>query len=487
MKRLTAFLLLYSLIFQISTVTFASPIPKPDISSEAAVLMDADTGIIIYQKNPEEKLYPASITKIMTAMLAINAYGGDPGKRISFSKEAVDLPYDSSSIAMNAGDTLTVQQALYGLMISSANEVANALAENIGESINHFVDMMNGKAEALGAKNTHFANPNGLFDPNHYTCAYDMALFMREAVKSPVFVDAGSKIKYDIPPTETQPEVRGLNATNKLILPGGKYYRDYIKASKTGFTDEAKHTLAAYGEKDGHRLISVILKAEKNKDYEDTIALMDYGFGSYQQTTILQASSVVTSVTVVMDPDNAKANRAIPLYAKDDVSGVYPSCVTERSVSLEYKVPVQVDPPIKAGDPIGTLVVKYQGAPLSEISLYASESVDKPEPTVTIAPATTRVTTVTSMGSGSGSSHGSGVGPISTGFSKGFSFGFIGEIFTNILRSIPPIQFNPIYFMIIVICVSMVVMVYIMSIIIHGRNKNREKELLKAINKGRKK
>jgi len=447
--------------------------PKPDVTSEAAVLMDADTGIILYQKNPEEKLYPASTTKIMTALLTIEADGDQPDKRVTFSPEAVDLPNDSSSIAMNAGDTLSVQEALYGLMISSANEVANALAENVGGSIDHFVDMMNGKAASLGAKNTHFMNPNGLHDPDHYTCAYDMALFMREAVKNPIFLDAASKIKYDIPPTETQPEVRNLNGTNKLLLPGGEYYRDYFKASKTGYTDEAQHTLVAYAEKGGHKLITAVLHADKNKDYEDTIALMDYGFSSYQQSTILDASAVVTSATVVMDPDNPKSNRSIPLYAKDNVEGDYPLCITDRTVNLEYKVPEQIYPPIKAGDLIGTLAVKYQGITLSAVGLYASEDVDKPEPTITAAAITQPPPPA--------------AGTDSAGYADGFSFGFIGDIFKSILASFSPIQLNPVYFMIIIISVIMIVMVYIMSMIIHNKNKNKEKELLKYINRNRKK
>ena len=475
MKRVLAFLLLYSFVFYFSTAnTLASQPPKPDISSEAAVLMDADTGIVLYQKNMDEKLYPASITKVMTALLTVEADGESLDKRVAFTPEAVDLPYDSSSIAMNAGDTLTVQEALYAMMISSANEVANALAESIGGSIDHFVDMMNSKAAALGAQNTHFANPNGLFDPDHYTCAYDMALFFREAVKSPIFVDAASKIKYDIPPTETQPDIRHLNGTNKLLLPGGQYYRDYFKASKTGYTDEAQHTLAAYAEKDGHRLITAVLHADKNKDYETTIALMDYGFSSYRHTTILDASSVTASVTVAVDPNNAKSNRSIPLYTKDNVEGDYPTCVTDRSVNLDYQVPDQIAPPIKAGDPVGTLLIKYQGLTLTEINLYASESVDKP-PKPTAAP------------SAAPSPAAAAAGADNTRYAGGFTFGFIGDIFTSVISSFPPIQLNPLYSMIIVISIGMILIVYVMSMIIHNRNKDREKELLKDINRSRKK
>ena len=472
MKKLIAFLLLYSLAFHFSTAnTYAAQIPKPEINSEAAVLMDADTGIILYQKNPDEKCYPASITKIMTALLTIEMDGDQLNRRVSFSPEAVDLPYDSSSIAMNAGDTLTIQEALYGLMISSANEVANALAENIGLSVTRFVDLMNSKAAALGAKNTHFTNPNGLYDVNHYTCAYDMALFMREAVKSPVFIDAASKIKYDIPPTETQPETRGLNSTDKLLLPGSQYHREYVKACKTGYTEEAQHTLAAYGEKDGHRLITVVLHADKNKDYEDTIALMDYGFSSYQHSTILDASSVATSVTVVTDPDNSKSNRSIPLYAKDNVEGDYPSCVTDRSVDIELKVPERINPPVSAGDPVGTLFVRYQGITLAEVGLFASESVAAPDPTA--APAATHAPAASAPDSGR--------------YAGGFSFGFLGDIFTSVVSSFTPIQVNPFYFMIVIICISMIIMVYLMSVIIHSKNRNREKELLKYINRDRKK
>jgi len=472
MKKAAAFLLLYSLVFHISTINaFAGQIPKPEITSEAAVLMDAGTGIILYQKNMDERLYPASITKVMTALLSIEAGGDQLDNRISFSPFAVDLPYDSSSIAMNSGDTLTVQEALYGLMITSANEVANALAENIGTSYDNFIDMMNSKAASLGAKNTHFANPSGLYDPDHYTSAYDMSLFMREAVKNPVFVDAVSKIRYDIPPTETQSEVRSLNASNKLILPGSKYYRDYFIGSKSGYTDEARHTLASYAEKDGHGLITVVLRAEKNKDYEDTIALMDYGFSSYRHTNILEASSIVKSTEVVLDPGNPKTNRSIALYARDSIEGDYPMCVTDRTVNLEYKIPSEVSAPIKAGDLVGSLLIKYQGVTLSEVGLYAAESVDKPQPTVA-APNTEAPLE---------SEH------EDARYSGGFSFGFLGNILAGLISSFAPMQLNPFYFMVIVISISMIVMVYLMSMLLHSKNRDRDKELLKYINRSRKK
>ncbi|MDR1560624.1 MAG: D-alanyl-D-alanine carboxypeptidase [Clostridiales bacterium] len=472
MKRATAFLLLYSLIFHFSTVNaFAEQIPKPTVTSEAAILMDADTGIILYQKNIEERLYPASITKVMTALVAINSVGGETGARIEFSEHAVDLPPYSSTIYMMAGDTLSFTEALYGLMIASANEVANAIAENTAESYDGFIDEMNREAALLGAKNTHFVNPSGLFHEDHYTCAYDMALFMREAVKNPVFVDAISKISYEIPPTEMQPDVRPLNATNKLLIPGGVYNRDYFIGSKSGYVDESKHTLATYAEQDGHRLISIVMRADKSKDYEDTIALMDYGFGSYRRATVLDASSVVKSADVVMDPENHKFNRGITLYAEEDVEGDYPVCVSEHTVNLEYNIPDYVAPPIQTGELLGTVMVKYQDIPLKEIGLYASESIAKPEPTTAALPTAAPVKAE----------------PETARYAEGFSFGFVGDIFSSLVSSFSPIQVNPIYPMIIIISVTMIIMVYLMTMIIHGRNRDREKELLKYINRGRKK
>ena len=472
MKRAVAFLLLYSLIFHISTLkTLAEQISKPELNSEAAILMDADTGIIIYQKNIDQKLYPASITKVMTALVTLDAVGDQLESRILFSPEAVDLPYGSSSIAMYAGDSLTIEQALHGLLICSANEVANAIAENIGETYDDFIDKMNKKAVLLGTKNTHFVNPSGLYDDEHYTSAYDMALVMREAVKNPYFVKFFSETSYEIPPTEEQPEIRSLNTKNKLLLPGGNYYRDYIIGSKTGFVNESKHTLATYAQMDDHRLITIVLRAEKNKDYEDTIALMDYGFGSYRYANILDASSVVKTATVIVDPENPALNRTIALHAKDNVEGEYPACIDERTVNLEYKIPGSITPPIQTDDLIGTLLVKYKDVTLKEIGLYASESVEKPQPAIIAS--NTRAP----------------VQPDSDNprYAGGFSFGFLGDIFSSIIASVSPIQLNPVFTMILLISISMILMVYLMGIIIHSKNRNKEKELLKYINRSRKK
>ncbi|MDR2649590.1 MAG: D-alanyl-D-alanine carboxypeptidase [Clostridiales bacterium] len=472
MKRVSAFLLLYSLVFHFSTTAaIAGQTPKLGLNSEAAILMDADTGVILYQKNIEEKLYPASITKVMTALVALNAVGDQTDVRIGFSEQAVDLPPDSSTIYMLAGDTLSFTEALYGLMIASANEIANAIAENTAESYDRFIEDMNREAALLGAKNTHFVNPSGLYDMDHYTCAYDMALFMREAVKNPVFVDAISKVSYDIPPTERQPDSRPLYTLNKLMTPGGAYSRDYFIGSKSGYVDESKHTLATYAEQDGHRLISIVLRAEKNKDYEDTITLMDYGFSSYRYVTVLDAASVTASAVVVLDPENPKSNRSVALYAKEDVEGDYPACINEQTINIDYKIPDYIVPPVQTGEPLGALLVKYQDITLMEIGLYASENIAKPEPTIMPLPVAASVEPELD----------------NPRYAGGFSFGFLGDIFSSIISSFSPVQLDPLYPMIILISITMIIMVYLMNVVIHGKNRNREKELLKYINRGRKK
>ncbi|MDR3240479.1 MAG: D-alanyl-D-alanine carboxypeptidase, partial [Clostridiales bacterium] len=260
---------LYLVLFLFSTINvYGEENLDPEVNAESAILMDADTGVILYEKNKTHKTFPASITKIMTALLTLESAGNSLSDRVAFSHDAVfSLPSGSSNIAMNEGDTLSVEESLYGLLLASANEVANALAEHIGGAQEDFAVLMNQKAQDLGAVNTHFVNPSGLHDDEHYTCAYDMALFLREALKDPEFNAIIAMKHYDLPPTEKQPLSRPLNNTNKLIQPGGAFFNENVIGGKTGFTDQAQHTLATYAEKDGVRLITVVLHNEGNDHY----------------------------------------------------------------------------------------------------------------------------------------------------------------------------------------------------------------------------
>lgn len=258
----------------------------PDIIAGSAILIDADTGAVLYDKNSHSKAYPASITKLMTGLLTIENCTMD--EIVTFSATAAkSVKWDEANIATKIGEQYTVEQSLYALLLSSANEVAYGLAEHVGGTLASFVDMMNTRAKELGALNTHFNNASGLNDPNHYTTAYDMAMIGRACFTNPTFVSIDSFVGYyKLGPTNLTPEVRSLRSTN-LMFKGQQYYYQYCKGGKTGFTDESGFTLISYAEKDGMRLICVTMKEPlADNRYTDTKALFEYGFNNFKKVSI---------------------------------------------------------------------------------------------------------------------------------------------------------------------------------------------------------
>jgi len=256
----------------------------PLIGASSAILMDADTGAILYEKNVHEKLYPASTTKLLTALLASENSTMD--EVVTFSKNAVfGIDRDSSHIGIDVGEQLTMEQCLYGILLGSANEVSYAVAEYIGGDLSAFVEMMNERATKIGCTETHFVNANGLPDPDHYTTAYDLALIARECYKNEIISKISGTTYYTIAPTNIQTEERPLT-NHHLLLPKLKYAYDYVIGGKTGYTDEARQTLVTCAEKDGLRLICVIMKEESPNQFLDTVMLFDYGFNNFQKLNI---------------------------------------------------------------------------------------------------------------------------------------------------------------------------------------------------------
>lgn len=263
----------------------------PEIGAQAAILMDAETGVILYAKNIHEKLYPASTTKIMTTLLAVEH--GNLTDPVSFSHEAVfSIPRDSSNIGMDVGESISLEQCLYGIMVGSANECANACAEHIAGNIEDFVTLMNEKAVSLGCKNTHFANSNGLFDENHYTSAYDLALIAKEFFQNETLLKIGNTARYHFTPTNTQPDDFYLRNKHKLI--NGELAYKGILGGKTGYTSEARETLVTCAEQNGMKLICVILKEESPYQFTDTETLFNYGFSNFQSVKISDYDTTYT-------------------------------------------------------------------------------------------------------------------------------------------------------------------------------------------------
>lgn len=256
----------------------------PMIGAESAILMDVDTGIVLYEKNVHEQLYPASTTKLLTALLVIENSTMD--ETVTFSHDAIfNIERNSSHIGIDVGEQLTIEQCLYGLLLGSANEVAYALAEHIGGDLDSFVNMMNVRAAQLGCTDTHFANANGLPQADHYTSAYDLALIARECYKNETLSKISGTTHYTISPTNIQTEKRPLDNHHQM-LSGFKYSYEGMVGGKTGYTEEARQTLVTCAQRNGLRLVCVIMKEESPNQFLDTMELFDYGFNNFQKLNI---------------------------------------------------------------------------------------------------------------------------------------------------------------------------------------------------------
>ena len=254
-----------------------------DTQSAAAIVMEQETGAILYEKNIHATYYPASITKILTALVALENSSLD--EVVTFSKDAVYLNEgDSSHISRDVGEQMTMEQCLYGMLLESANECAYAIAEHVGGGdVNVFVDMMNQKAAELGCQDSHFNNTNGLPDENHYVSAYDMALISRAAYQNPTFAKIIGTESYQIPPTNTHADPTPLNNHHSMLHPyhTSRYVYPYCLGGKTGYTRAANSTLVTYAAKDGMTLVCVVLNVTSPGHWIDTTNLFNYCFDNF--------------------------------------------------------------------------------------------------------------------------------------------------------------------------------------------------------------
>ncbi len=256
---------------------------KPEIQAEGAVVMDAATGTVLYGKHENSRFYPASITKLMTAMLVLERT--DLKDTVTFSRSATtNLESGASTLKLTEGDRLTVEQCLYGLLLKSANEIGNALAEHVSGSVENFAGLMNQRAKELGCEGTHFANPHGLNDSSHYTTPYDMALIARAAFQNQTLCRIDTTLSYQFPATLKE-GTRTITMGHKMMYPDDSRYYEGIIGGKTGYTSIAGNTLVTGAERDGVRLVAVVMKS-KSTHYTDTKKLLDYGFAVMGQEAL---------------------------------------------------------------------------------------------------------------------------------------------------------------------------------------------------------
>lgn len=355
----------------------------PETLSPGVILMEESTGTILYEKNSDEAHYPASITKIMTTLLALE--NGNLSDMVTFSDDAINNT-EGSGIARDYGEQMTLEQCLYGVMLESANECAYAVAEHVGGTVENFVDMMNAKAKELGCTNTHFANPHGLQDENHYTTAHDMALIAQAAYQNETFrIIIGTKM-YTIPPTNKHAEETVLRNHHDMLCTyhnaNRKYLYPYCVGGKTGYTATANSTLVTYAEKDGMTLICVVMNTQSPNQFIDTVNLFDYAFDNFQVLNVAENDTDYSAETTV---DNGNLNNIAPFVELDkDAVIVLPKTAefSDTSSSVEYN---DSDPEIAgsitytyAGRNVGKADIKTTGV-VVEGYAFDNESTEEEE------------------------------------------------------------------------------------------------------------
>lgn len=258
---------------------------SPEIVAKTGILIDADTGAILYDKDMHKRMYPASITKIMTALLTIENCALD--NTFTFTDDIINsLPYDAAKYGYVPGEQVTIRDLLYVLMLRSANEVAIGLGITIAGSEEAFGEMMTERAKAAGALDTNFVNATGLHDDNHYTTAYDMAMIARDAMKNTTFSQIWGSASYVVSPTNIEPDIVKIWNRHEMLVDIQANYYEYAQGGKTGYTDEAGRTLVTYASRNGMNLICVVMFSDSENVYKDTRALFEYGFTNFKKVAV---------------------------------------------------------------------------------------------------------------------------------------------------------------------------------------------------------
>lgn len=351
---------------------------EPTVASSAAILVEASTGKILYEKNAYEKMYPASTTKVMTAILILE--NCDLNEMATVSHNAIySLPSGYVNANLQKGEEISVKDLMYALMVKSANDAAIVLAEHLDGSVEGFADRMNTKAAELGCQNTHFVNPNGIHNENHYSTAYDLYLMASYAMKNETFRKYVSTASYTLPSTNLYPATdRVCVTTNDMIRPKSKYYDENVIGVKTGYTAEAKNCLIAASQKDGTELISVILHSGTNAEglserYVDTAALFDYGFENFAFSDVVEKNAIVKNIEI---ENGNKDTKSLNLVAKDTLSGYLAKDVDLESLSPEVNLNENLVAPIARGSVLGSATYSINGEKYTT-ELLASHDVEK--------------------------------------------------------------------------------------------------------------
>ena len=388
-KRFLALFLVLILSFCLVPPALADEpaLPKaPDINCQAALLVDYNTGLPLYAKNEHQEMYPASLTKIMTALLVLEAV--DSGKlsltdSLTASRSAMTtgLDEDGSNAGIQEGEIMTVEQYLTCMLVVSANEACNVLAEAVSGSVSAFVEAMNAKAQALGCENTHFVNASGLHDPQHYTSAWDLYLITRAAMEHEDFMRICDTGKAVIPATNLSEE-RILHTTNYLIDVWRS--RGYINADahgiKTGSTDAAGHCLVSSAIRGSLHFVSVALGGERKTledgeirtySFYDTNQLFKWAFENFSYQTIAMETEEIQEVPVELSKTDH-----VTVHPAGDAEVLLPKTLSPELLERDIALQSSVDAPVSAGQKLGTMTLSYDGTTYATLDLVASFDVE---------------------------------------------------------------------------------------------------------------
>ncbi len=360
-----------------------------EVEAKAALLIDPETGELLYARNIHDKLYPASLTKVMTALLVLEAIeaGTLTMDTVLVASEAAvgDIPNDASSAGIVVGEELTVEQLLHCILVVSANEACNILAEGVCGNVDDFVALMNERAAQLGCENTHFMTTNGLHSVDHYTTAWDLHLITMEAMKHEVFLRICNTKFCEVPPTNMRKDSRRYSTTNHLISTARQRHYLYEGASgvKTGYTSAAGSCLIATAKRSGRSLLCVVLGGDRisrgdgvvdDWAFSETVKLFDYGFDGFHRAVILETSELIDEVSVTLSQEQ----NTVKVHPAESIERLIPSDIgpedIERTITLYAD---SVEAPVTKGDVLGEITLSYNGTVYATVQLLADESVTR--------------------------------------------------------------------------------------------------------------
>ena len=384
--RILPLILILCMIFTLWSPT-ALALEGPELSAQAVILVDLDSGTILYQLNSTQPRSPASLTKVMTILLTLEAADRGEVNLSDVVTAGLDcqngMGDDSSSVYIVAGEQMTLEDLLYCAAVSSGNDACNVIASYLGNGIPNFVDRMNERAAKLGCTSTHFVDPNGLSNDN-LTCAYDLFLITREAMKYPDFMEICDTRAYTVPATNMNP-ARELKNSNALISPDGiygpGYLYEYARGVKTGYTRAAGYCLISTAEKDGLHLLGIVMGCDgpyisdidERKNFSDSAKLYDWAFENFTVRTIVSAEEVLDYVDVAL----AEGDARVGLRPQHSVTFPLPNDVEPGQEDVRITLyDENLTAPIEAGTVLGEAQVLYNGAAFATVKLLASGNVD---------------------------------------------------------------------------------------------------------------